>query len=165
MNLSLLVGAAVACDGPRFSAWRDGPLSQVSKVLESHDQAVRCPRSTPLSTNGEQPLHAGVFVATFDCAAPARSGAFADARRVFDGDEGGRARTRYAHPVQRCRAHVAPLGTPSHVGRQVIDERARPWPRHSPRALCDETLAGGTAAARVKVPAGRSGSRGWSANG
>ena len=63
MNASLLVGAAVAY-GPRFSAWRDGPLSQAAKVLESQDQAVPCPRTTPLSTNGEQALQASVTVAT-----------------------------------------------------------------------------------------------------
>jgi hypothetical protein len=56
-------------------------------------------------------------------------------------------RTRNAHPatsdlkVQLCHAHKPPLSAPSHVARQVINDRARPWSRRSPRALPREMLA------------------------
>jgi hypothetical protein len=39
-------------------------------------------------------LHTGAPIATVRRAAPARCGAFADARRIVGGDEGGRVRTR-----------------------------------------------------------------------
>jgi hypothetical protein len=38
------------------------------------------------------PFHTGALIATFHCAAPARCGAFADARRVVGGEAGGRVR-------------------------------------------------------------------------
>jgi len=43
--------------------------------------------------------------------------------------------------VQRYRAYKPPVGAPSHVGRQVIDERACPWSRRQPRAFRGEILA------------------------
>src|ERR1700733_11424976 len=53
-------------------------------------------------------LRTAALLATFRRAAPRRCGAFADERRFAAGDE-----------AAEC----------------VIDERARPWPRRSPRAL------------------------------
>ena len=41
-----------------------------------------------------------------------------------------------------CRAHALPLGVPSHVGCQIIDWRARPWSRRSPRAFRCGTFGG-----------------------
>jgi hypothetical protein len=91
------------------------------------------------NSGGRYGGHFGVRIATFRCGAPARCGAFVDERRVAVGDGGGRVRTRDAHPVPPGSA-VRAVSCPSagardalNVGR-VIDPRARPWSRRSPRA-------------------------------
>jgi hypothetical protein len=90
------------------------------------------------------------LIATLRCAAPARGGGFADERRVGDGGVNPRARCngrqthggsrrliRFARlelKFQEYRAHVPHSAWPPTLG-VVIDERANPWPRRSPRAF------------------------------
>jgi hypothetical protein len=52
-------------------------------------RAVRC-RALARATGS--PLHIGLLIATFRCAAPARCGAFVDVRRIVAGDDDGRVR-------------------------------------------------------------------------
>jgi len=71
--------------------------------------------------------HTDALIATFRRAAPARCGAFVEKRRIVAGDGGERGRTL----IQSPRSYV-------------IDERARPWSRRSPRALRCGGPAGAT---------------------
>ena len=55
---------------------------------------------------------------TFDPAAPAHCGAFADARTIAAAET-----AHLSKAVQRCRARAPPIGVSSRVVRQVIDAR------------------------------------------
>jgi hypothetical protein len=86
-----------------------------------------------------------VLIAAVRRDAPARRGALADARRVVVGDEG---------EAPRCRAHMPPPIMSFHVGRWVIDQRARRSSCRSPRTF--RLLAGArTDSARLAPPAHR----------
>ena len=109
---------------------------------------VRLPPFDPGSSrrwSGLLAVPAGVLIATFRCAAPARCGAFVDERCIAAGDcdavgifprsiEVG---TPGAAIVPHTLVVPSPRATRRAIPRRAvgIDERARPWSRRSPRVL------------------------------